>query len=139
MPDHPNEVYYKRLFNNASHYVIKLFDKAKLTEHTFVLIIAVLIGLLGGYGAVVIQYSIKMFQHMFWRGDFTLETVKAIPWYWKLIIPLMGGIVVGLVIRFVAKEAKGHGVPEVMEAIALRNGILPPFVQGTFLWPKASS
>ena len=46
----------------------------------------------------------------------------------KLLVPTFGGIVVGLVIRYVAKEAKGHGVPEVMEAIALRNGIIRPRV-----------
>jgi H+/Cl- antiporter ClcA len=29
---------------------------------------------------------------------------------------------VGLIVTFAAKEAKGHGVPEVMEAVVLRNG-----------------
>jgi CIC family chloride channel protein len=35
---------------------------------------------------------------------------------------------VGLIIQFVAREAKGHGVPEVMEAILLRNGRIRPRV-----------
>ncbi len=96
----------------------------KMTEHTFVLLMAVVIGLLGGYGAVLIQFTIRVFQHLFWRGTFNLETIHAIAWYWKVIIPLGGGIVVGLVIQFYAREAKGHGVPEVMEAIALHNGII---------------
>lgn len=128
MSEQPFQSFYKRIFNNASKKVIDFFDRAKLTEHSFVLLIAVAIGLLGGYGAVAIQFSIKMFQHLFWQGDFTLETIQKVPWYWKLVIPLIGGTVVGLVIRFVAKEAKGHGVPEVMEAIALRNGIIRPRV-----------
>jgi len=99
-----------------------------MTEHTFVILVAILIGLLGGYGAVLINYAIKFFQFGFWQGEFNLETVKNYPWYLKLIVPTFGGIVVGLVIRYVAKEAKGHGVPEVMEAIALRNGIIRPRV-----------
>ena len=73
---------------------------------------------------VLIQYAIHKFQAFFWRGEFNLETISAVAWYWKIIIPTLGGTVVGLVIRYVAKEAKGHGVPEVMEAIALRNGII---------------
>lgn len=95
-----------------------------MTEHTFVLIVAVIIGFLGGYGAVLIQYSIKLFQRLFWQAEFNLDTVTSIAWYWKLLIPTFGGIVVGLVIRYVSSEAKGHGVPEVMESIALRNGII---------------
>ncbi len=107
---------------------LEYFDKAKLTEHSFVILVAILIGLLGGYGAVLINYSIKLFQYGFWQGEFNLESVKNYPWYLKLLVPTFGGIVVGLVIRYVAKEAKGHGVPEVMEAIALRNGIIRPRV-----------
>jgi CIC family chloride channel protein len=107
---------------------LEYFDKAKLTEHSFVILVAILIGLLGGYGAVLINYSIRLFQYGFWQSEFSLETVKNYPWYLKLLVPTFGGIVVGLVIRYVAKEAKGHGVPEVMEAIALRNGIIRPRV-----------
>ncbi len=106
------------------HYILSLVDRAKMTEHTFVLIMAVIIGLLGGYGAVLIQFTIKEFQHLFWRGDFNLETIHNISWYWVILIPLLGGLIVGLVIQFYSKEAKGHGVPEVMEAIALKNGII---------------
>lgn len=105
-------------------YILSLVDRAKMTEHTFVLIMAVIIGLLGGYGAVLIQFTIKEFQHLFWRGDFNLETIHQISWYWVILIPLLGGLIVGLVIQFYSKEAKGHGVPEVMEAIALKNGII---------------
>lgn len=117
-----------RLYHHASQYSALLIDKLKLSEHPFMLLAAVLIGLLGGYGAVLIQYTIKLFQELFWQGSFSLETIGMVPWYWKIAVPTFGGIVVGLVIRFMAKEAKGHGVPEVMEAIALRNGIIRPRV-----------
>lgn len=107
---------------------LEYFDKAKMTEHTFVVLVAILIGLLGGYGAVLIHHAIRFFQHGFWQGEFNLDTIKNVPWYLKVIVPTIGGLVVGLVIRYIAKEAKGHGVPEVMEAIALRNGIIRPRV-----------
>ncbi len=116
------------ILKRSSDYVATIAIRTKLTEHTFVILLAIIIGLLGGYGAVLIQFAIHSFQNLFWGGEFNLETINAIEWYWKILIPLMGGIVVGLVIRFVAKEAKGHGVPEVMEAIALKNGIIRPRV-----------
>jgi len=115
---------FKPAQKSIAQYTQNLVDRAKLTEHTFVLIIAVIIGIVGGYGAVFIQHSIHLFQELLWGASFNLEMLESVAWYYKMLIPLMGGIVVGLVIRFVAKEAKGHGVPEVMEAIALRNGII---------------
>ena len=36
----------------------------------------------------------------------------------------LGGLVVGPLIYFFAREARGHGVPEVMAAVALRGGVI---------------
>ena len=45
-----------------------------------------------------------------------------------ILIPAVGGLLAGPVIFYFAKEAKGHGVPEVIEAIALRGGRIRPRV-----------
>ena len=45
-----------------------------------------------------------------------------------VIIPAIGGLIVGPLIYFFAREAKGHGVPEVMEAVALKGGRIRPVV-----------
>jgi len=116
------------VFKRISNYSVYLLDRFKMGEHSFVLIVAVLIGMLGGFGAVGIQYAIHKFEFLFWGGEFNLETLADIHWAWKIFIPLMGGTFVGFIIHFVAREAKGHGVPEVMEAISLRNGIIRPRV-----------
>ena len=115
---------YQKISKTVSRYVFK----AKMREHSFVLIIAVIIGVLAGFGSVGIQELIIIFKRIFWQGEYSLEFVKNVAWYWKLIIPTGGGVIVGLIIQYVAKEAKGHGVPEVMEAITLRNGIIRPRV-----------
>ncbi|MBW1941198.1 MAG: chloride channel protein, partial [Deltaproteobacteria bacterium] len=44
--------------------------------------------------------------------------------YQKVWVPAAGGLVVGPLVYFLAREAKGHGVPEVMEAVALRSGVI---------------
>lgn len=92
------------------------------------LVTAVLIGIAGGYAAVGIQYAIKGFQLIFWQHEYSLDYIRQLPWWWKIAAPAVGGLIVGLIIQFVAKEAKGHGVPEVMEAILLRNGRIRPRV-----------
>jgi chloride channel protein, CIC family len=123
-PSNHNQSYIKQLSARAVH----LISRFKMGEHSFVLTVAVLIGMLGGFAAVGIQFSILGFENLFWGSNFNLEMVLNIHWAWKLLIPTMGGVFVGLIIQFVAREAKGHGVPEVMEAISLRNGIIRPRV-----------
>ena len=119
---------YRRIIENLSDFFIETIEKVRLTEHGFVLVVAVVIGLLGGYGAVFIQHVIKEFHILLWKGPPGLKPILAMPWYWKIAIPTLGGIVVGLIIRYWSAEAKGHGVPEVMEAIALKNGVIRPRV-----------
>ena len=45
-----------------------------------------------------------------------------------VVVPTIGGLLVGILVYKYASEAKGHGVPEVMEAIALRGGRIRPIV-----------
>jgi len=45
-----------------------------------------------------------------------------------ILIPAAGGLLVGPLIYFFAREAKGHGVPEVMEAVTLKGGQIRPRV-----------
>lgn len=116
------------LFQKLSSFATNTITKMKMREHSFVLIVAVFIGMFGGFGAVGIQYSIKGFQYLLWGGVSNVETVSHVAWYWVLLIPTFGGVVVGLIIQYISSEAKGHGVPEVMEAIVLRNGIIRPRV-----------
>jgi len=100
-----------------------LLSRWDINEHIFVSIIAVVIGVLGGYGAVLFRASIQFFQTIFYSsGREFLEIAGQVPWYVKLLMPAVGGAVVGPVIYFWAREAKGHGVPEVMEAVAVKGG-----------------
>jgi len=116
--------FYKRL----SYYASRFADSIKMRENSFVLTIAVFIGMIGGYGAVGIQYLIREFQHIFWGGNFNLDTITNVSIVTRIIIPTAGGVFVGFIIQYIAREAKGHGVPEVMEAIIMRNGIIRPRV-----------
>ena len=87
---------------------------------------AIIVGILGGYGAVLFRWMIWFFQKAsFGNGEGNLlSKLMFLPWYARIIPPIIGGAVVGLIIYFFAREAKGHGVPEVMEAVALKGGII---------------
>ncbi|MCF8262825.1 MAG: chloride channel protein [Melioribacteraceae bacterium] len=107
----------------------QLLEKAKLTENSFLIILAIVIGILGGFAAVGIRALIKEISAASFVGDGTLlENIINAPWYLKLGIPVAGGLLVGPIIHFFAKEAKGHGVPEVMQSIILKGGMIRPRV-----------
>ena len=88
-------------------------------------ILAALVGLAGGFGAIGFRYLIGFIQAIaYGPGENLLELAPLTPWYMRIWIPALGGLVVGPLVYFLAREAKGHGVPEVMEAVALRSGII---------------
>ncbi|MCZ6689703.1 MAG: chloride channel protein [Planctomycetota bacterium] len=87
------------------------------------IVMAVVIGLLGGLGAVGFRYLIAWFQSVFFGdGADLLARAQALAWWKLILIPAAGGLLVGPIVYFFAREARGHGVPEVMEAVALRGG-----------------
>jgi CIC family chloride channel protein len=45
-----------------------------------------------------------------------------------IVIPALGGLIIGPLIFFFAREARGHGVPEVMLAVARKGGRIRPIV-----------
>ncbi len=104
---------------------LNLITSFRKSENTVTIALAIFIGLLGGFGAIGFRLLIRAVQGIFYgSGPDLVEIVSSIPWYWKILIPAIGGLVVGPLIFFFAREAKGHGVPEVMEAVALRSGII---------------
>jgi CIC family chloride channel protein len=51
-----------------------------------------------------------------------LQVVPTLHWYRVLLIPAIGGLIVGPLVHLLAPEAEGHGVPEVIEAVMVGGG-----------------
>ncbi|MGD8775224.1 MAG: chloride channel protein, partial [Syntrophobacterales bacterium] len=89
----------------------------------------ILIGILAAYGALLFRFAIKFTQYCFYQdARDILAFADTLPTYLIIALPALGGLLVGPIIYFGAREAKGHGVPEVMEAVALRGGRIRPRV-----------
>jgi CIC family chloride channel protein len=107
----------------------RLHDSLRETDQVYMVLVAVVIGLLAGFCAVGFRLLIQGLNRVAWhQGQYTLEYMYGLPFWWKILTPAVGGMVVGLITYRFAKEAKGHGVPEVMEAVALRGGVIRPRV-----------
>ncbi|MCQ6282029.1 chloride channel protein [Bacillus sp. EB600] len=95
-----------------------------LSEQTTLLIYAAFIGIGGGYGAVGFRFLINEFTFLFFQHNQTeLASYYGVR---TLFVPVIGGLMVGLLVHFFAREAKGHGVPEVMYAVTEKKGIIRP-------------
>ena len=88
-------------------------------------LLATAVGLAAGFGALGFRHLIEFVQSIAYgeRGNL-LEVLHLTPWYWRFWMPAIGGLVVGFIIYFWARDAKGIGIAEVMEAVALRKGVI---------------
>lgn len=93
-------------------------------------LVLVLTTLLVGVGTGVVSVIFRRMIHWIEFLSFTWVP-EHLPWLGRgylVLVPAVGGLLVGPLIYFFAREAKGHGVPEVMEAVALRGGRIRPIV-----------
>jgi chloride channel protein, CIC family len=113
-------------FQQLRGYFTRLQDSNRLPESLAIFLTALLVGAGAGLGAVFFRWLIAFFQDLFFtKLGGLLQGFQ--PWY-LLIIPALGGLIYGPMIYKFAREAKGHGVPEVMEAVALKGGRIRPVV-----------
>lgn len=114
--------------------------------HLFMVGAAVFVGLAGALGAVLFRLLIRMVQGLAFEGPGglfavfeegiaaetrdPLEAAERLAWYWRIAIPAAGGALVGPLIYYFAREARGHGIPEVMKAVAIRGGVIRARIVG---------
>ena len=107
-------------------YVVRI-GRISMSQSTFMILAAVVVGIGGGFGAVVFRALISGATWLAFGviGAFLSQHVGSIGVVLQLAL---GGALAAFVASRFAPEAKGHGVPEVMEAIALRGGVMRPRV-----------
>ncbi|RME72051.1 MAG: CBS domain-containing protein [Chloroflexi bacterium] len=113
--------------NKLAKAVRAILDRYQPSETAIVLVTSILVGVSTGLGAIAFIWLIDQFQHFF----FDIVHAGLIPWlgvFAIVLIPVLGSLISGPLITRFAREAKGHGVPEVMQAIALRGGRIRPQV-----------
>ena len=93
---------------------------------------ALAVGVVAGFGAVAFRAMIGGFHNLLFLGQWSLSYDANVhtppsPWGAGIILaPVIGAVGVAFLVKTFAPEAKGHGVPEVMEAIYYREGRIRP-------------
>lgn len=83
--------------------------------------LAILVGALGAGAAIVLRRSIDWLTGL-WLGSEAAWN----PGVWVVLIPVVGGFLVGPIVYNISREARGHGVPEVMLAVSRNKGVIGP-------------
>jgi CIC family chloride channel protein len=118
---------YGRVVMNRFRYRFSsIIDRLQPTETSILIVTAIVVGAGTGLGAVLFIKFIALINQAFFTWG--AEGLKALGAGFFILAPAVGGLLAGPVIAYFAREAKGHGVPEVMQAIALRGGRIRPRV-----------
>lgn len=98
------------------------------------ILLSLSVGIITGLGAVGFRaliglvHNILFFGHFSFAYDANIHTPTS-PWgIWIIFVPVVGAIIVAWLVKTFAPEAKGHGVPEVMNAIYYNEGKIKPIV-----------
>jgi CIC family chloride channel protein len=97
-------------------------------------LLALVVGIVGGLGAVLFRDLIGLLHNLFFAGRFSIlydANVFTPPSRWGALVilaPVAGAVIVTFLVNNFAPEAKGHGVPEVMDAIYYGEGVIRPVV-----------
>lgn len=102
----------------------KLFALLQTRQQGVNILLACVVGLLVGVAAIGFHELLHLVQKIALGSPSPLAILPTLPWYWKVCLPAIGGLLVAPIVTRWAVEAKGHGVPEVMESVALRGGII---------------
>jgi chloride channel protein, CIC family len=93
--------------------------------------LAAAVGLVAGLIAFALYRLIGLFTNLAFYGHFTTGFTSARHNHlglWVILIPMIGGIIVGFLAKYGSSKIRGHGIPEAMEAVMINRSRIEPRV-----------
>src|SRR5690349_2118544 len=93
--------------------------------------LAVAIGAICAFVALALLRLIGLFTNLFYYGRWgsALVSPAGNHWGWySILVPVGGGLIVGLMARYGSERIRGHGIPEAIEAILINGSRVEPKV-----------
>ncbi|HID21489.1 MAG TPA: chloride channel protein, partial [Planctomycetaceae bacterium] len=111
-------------------YAIETLSTFRVTPAQISVLFAIIIGLAAALGSYGFSWLIRFFEEICLGGmrEGHHGIFRFLGGYDILVMPAIGGLIVGPIIYRWAREAKGHGVPEVMTAVLKKGGRIRPIV-----------
>ncbi len=107
----------------------------------FICLLSIAVGLAGAIIAVALLNLINLFTNLFYFGSFSLHPSPSISEHnlgiFAVLVPVVGGLIIGFMARYGSERIRGHGIPEALEAILIGRSKMHPKV--TILKPLSSA
>ncbi len=102
--------------------------------------VAIVLGVAAAFIAMLLKSLIGLVTNLAFYG--TVSTAFSSPannhlGWWVVVVPVIGGLLVGVMARWGSSAIRGHGIPEAMEQVLLNESKIPPRI--TFLKPISSA
>ena len=111
-----------RVFRRMVHSLGRLFHRYGLSGQTALLVLALVVGVASGWGAVGFRWLINQCSDFFFNG--LGDALGFLGPYRVIVLPALGLLLVAPIVGRLAPEIRGSGVPAVMEALATREGLI---------------
>ena len=89
------------------------------------------VGLIAGVVAYVLYKLIGLFTNLFFFHEWS-TTFRSVGsnhlGAWVILVPVIGGLIVGVMAKYGSSKIKGHGIPEAMEAVLINRSRIEPKV-----------
>jgi len=98
-----------------------------LPNLVFVTALAVIVGIGAGFGALFTEWLVEVIHHIFFEEKLW-GLMEGMGMFHLMIIPVIGALIFTPILIIFTRDAKGHGVSEVLEAVSVRGGRIQPRV-----------
>ncbi len=92
-------------------------------------VMAMVIGVIGAYVALALLRLIGLFTNLFYYqrlGSALVSPAGNHMGWWALLVPVAGGLIIGLMARYGSERIRGHGIPEAIESILISGSKVQP-------------
>lgn len=106
------------------NWLSELWQRLRTNDQVILSVLAIGVGLAAGYGSIGFRLVIAELQFfLFGDGGEQLATIaRALPAWQIVLVPTLGGLLVGIIVAYVLPGKVPAGVPDVIEAAALHSG-----------------
>ncbi|WP_318246191.1 chloride channel protein [Pseudooceanicola nanhaiensis] len=88
-------------------------------------LIALCIGIASGLAALGFRKGIEELQHWLYHAEeheMIYRAASQLPWYWVLLLPVAGGLVVGVILDRFTPDGRARSVADVIQGTAMNDG-----------------
>ena len=84
-------------YSRVRRALFRLVERFAPDETAIMVVVAAVVGLIGGFGAILFRYLVDFFQGFaIGHGEDTVALLRSVPWWKTLLLPVAAGLLLWL-------------------------------------------